>query len=69
MATDIKRGVDDPIIKEVVDEHMGVAEGVGKITFPNITVVCTHAAVSPRPQCHEFDIMHFQNYGWEWPLL
>lgn len=45
VVTDIKRGVDDPIIKEVIQE-MSSATGVGKTTRPNITVICSHAGVS-----------------------
>ena len=69
VVTDIKRGVDDSIIKDVVNEHKGVAEGVGKVAFPNITVVCTHAAVSSCLQRHECDIGYFQNNSREWSLL
>lgn len=45
VVTDIKRGVDDPIIKDVIREMSNTAD-VGKITHPNITVVCSHAGVS-----------------------
>src|SRR3954470_11564929 len=45
VVTDIKRGVDDPIIKEVIQESRTTAD-VGKVTRPNVTVVCSHAGVS-----------------------
>ena len=44
VVTDIKRGVDDPIIKDVIQDMSSTAD-VGKITCPNITVICSHAGV------------------------
>ena len=45
VVTDIKRGVDDPIIKDVIRDMNNTA-AVGKITRPSITVICSHAGVS-----------------------
>jgi hypothetical protein len=45
VVTNIKRGVDDPIIKDVIRE-MDDTAAVGKVTRPNVTVICSHAGVS-----------------------
>ena len=47
VVTDIKRGVDDPVIKEVIQD-MSTTADVGKITRANITVICSHTGVSFR---------------------
>jgi hypothetical protein len=44
VVADIKRAIDDPVIKEAVKSHISSAGKVGEISSPNVTVVCTHSA-------------------------
>jgi len=48
IVANINRAVTDQSIKATIEDYLGSrAEITGTITHPNITIVCTHAAVGP----------------------
>ena len=44
VVADIKRAIDDPVIKEAIRHYSSAEPGVGEASLPSVTVICTHSA-------------------------
>ncbi|KKZ62214.1 hypothetical protein EMCG_03352 [[Emmonsia] crescens] len=49
IVSDIKRVVTDVTIREVIQEHVTSVSGIGRVSTPNICIICSHATVFDDP--------------------